>query len=310
MNRENNTGVLPPEGEESAEFENVNAEVNANAGATENSDVAPGGEEEAASNSNSPLQNNAVEVPETAVTEEVPEPNVTTTTKPKRTQSAAQQKTMASQAEERASLKSAGVAKPSVAMVATLASMRTKGNPSYNSAFANAVAGKPLNSYRAAKTARVPRKKANTVINTTVRNTNRGANGSVATNFMMPSAAANSRNNNGAAKETIGAIQSMGESAISTVREMMRLSTTLTKELAKTNNTAGLAAASEWKSNLAPLSSLRNESRRKPKKERKPRVRRSKKNASNSLLGLPPLPTALETIPEGENNNNAFTPPP
>jgi hypothetical protein len=244
---------------------------------------------EDSNNNNSPLGNNlnAVEVPESAMP-------ATTGTKAKRPQSAAQQKTIATQAEERATLKSAGVAKPSVAMVATLASMRSKGDPKYNSAFANAVAGKPLNSYRAPKTAKKGRKA--TVINTTATN-------NTATNF-MGSTAANIRTNNGAASDTIQSIQTMGESAISTVREMMRLSTTLTKELAKTNNSAGLARASEWKSNLAPLSSLRNMSRSKPKK---PRASRKKK--MNSLMGLPPLPAApagLNTIPE--ENNGAFTP--
>jgi len=264
-----NTGVLPPAEEESANFENVNTEMNNQAPA------------EASNNNNSPLGNNlnAVEVPESAMP-------AATGTKAKRPQSAAQQKTIATQAEERATLKSAGVAKPSVAMVATLASMRSKGDPKYNTAFANAVAGKPLNSYRAPKTAKKGRKA--TVINTTARN-------NTATNF-MGSAAANIRTNNGAASDTIQSIQTMGESAISTVREMMRLSTTLTKELAKTNNSAGLARASEWKSNLAPLSSLRNMSRSKPKK---PRASRKK---MNSLMGLPPLPTIAE------ENNGAFTP--
>lgn len=277
-----NTGVLPPAEEESANFENVNTGLNNQAAA------------EASNNNNSPLGDNlnAVEVPESAMPS-------TMGTKAKRPQSAAQQRTIATQAEERATLKSAGVAKPSVAMVATLASMRSKGDPKYNSAFANAVAGKPLNSYRAPKTAKKGRKA--TVINTTVRNANGTTN---ATNF-MGSTAANIRTNNGAASDTIQSIQTMGESAISTVREMMRLSTTLTKELAKTNNSAGLARASEWKSNLAPLSSLRNMSRAKPKK---PRASRKKK--TNSLMGLPPLPNApagLNTIPE--ENNGAYTPP-
>jgi len=293
------TGILPPEGEESANFENVNTGVEEagveEAGVEETGMENNGVEETAVNNSNSPLGDtlDAVELPESAM------PSVPAmTTKVKRTQSAAQQKTIAAQADERAILKSAGVAKPSVAMVATLASMKAKGDSKYNSAFANAVAGKPLNSYRTTKTAKKSRNA--TVTNTTAKNTNRNAN---LTNF-MGSTAANVRANNGAAASTVKSIQTMGESAISTVREMMRLSTTLTKELAKTNNSAGLARANEWKSNLAPLSSLRNMSRAKPKK---PRASRKKK--ANSIMGLPPLPAApagLNTI--AEENNGAFTP--
>ena len=296
-----NTGVLPPQGEESAVFENVN--MNANANGNENGN-----------GNNSPLGNaqDAVEVPSTV------EPAPVITGKAKREQSAAQKKTISSQAEERSKLKSAGVSKPSVAMVATLASMRVKNNPSYNTAFANAVAGKPLTTYRAPKTAKKSRKlnSLGTVLNTTLKkNNNNGA-----TSFMSPplSVAANARNNNGAAKNTISTIQSMGESAISTVREMMRLSTTLTKELAKTNNTAGLAAAL---SPLGPLSSMRNRNmtRAKPKK---PRASRKKAAASNTGLSdalgpniplmsntAPPPEPGLSTIAE-ENENVAMTPPP
>jgi len=274
-----NTGVLPPGGEENAEFENVNM----------------------------PLGAEGLTVPETAAetaAETTTETEPTMGPKPKRVQSAAQQKTISSQAEERASLKSAGVAKPSVAMVATLASMRTKGDPKYESAFANAIAGKGLNSYRTAKTAKAPRKGRATVINTTAKNSLFSGNGNAATNFMAPSATANSRTNNGAAQNTISSIQTMGDSAISTIREMMRLSTTLTKELAKTNNSAGLAAVA----NLA--SSAKNQSMKKGK-PRKPRTRKT-----NSLQSLPPLPVppseALPAIPEAsaQEENNAYTPPP
>ena len=263
-----NTGVLPPMTEENnAQFEDVNA-------ANDDTDTPLGDAPD------------ALEVPATTVSEL---PNIPSTfnsampsVKGKRQQTAAQKETIQRQAEERQKLKNAGVAKPSVAMVATLASKKAKGDPSYDSIFANAVAGKPLTQYRAPKTAKKGRN--STVLNTTMRN-----------NAPM-NMAANVRANNGAAKNTIDSIQAMGETAISTVREMMRLSTTLTKELAKTNNTAGLAAASEWKSNLAPLSSLRNMTRAKPKK---PRASRKKTAGPMNSLTAPSLPA----IPEGMENN-------
>jgi len=262
-----NTGVLPPTTEENVQFENVNT-----------GDDSPLGDKET-----------AIEVPSTAVSElpDIPATinSAAPSTKARREQTAAQKETMQRQAEERQKLKDAGVAKPTVAMVATLASKKAKGDPSYDSIFANAVAGKPLTQYRSSKTAKKGRN-GNTVTNTTLRSNTMGKNNTMGS----PSPAKNMRTNNTAAKNAISNIQAIGETAISSVREMMRLSTTLTKELAKTNNTAGLAAVSEWKSNLAPLSSLRNMSRAKPKK---PRASRKKKD---SLPGLP-------TIPEGMENN-------
>lgn len=279
-----NTGVIPPEGEESAEFENVNVNVNENGNGAE-----PVLESTEESNSNTPLGNipeNAIEVPATALNEEP------TMTKAKKPQSAKQQGTMAAQAQERASLKSAGVAKPSVAMVATLASMRSKGDAKYNSAFANAVAGKPLNSYR---TAKKPRKA--TVTNTSVepaRNNSsrttakkpRGVNSST-----QAASETNMRNrnivNSRAINGTIDAVLDIAESIGKQMGEMKRLIKTL-----------------------------------KAKRPTAPRTSRGKKtnntSRNNSLLGLSalPVPTGvntreLSTIPEGNaEENNAFTPPP
>ena len=118
MNKEQNTGVLPPEGEEAATFENVN--------------LGEGG----------PLGNaqNAVSVPASAVS------------KAKRQQSAAQQATMQSQAVQRAKLKEAGAKNTSVSAVATLARLMKEGDMSkYNTAFQKAVSGVPLSNFRAPK---------------------------------------------------------------------------------------------------------------------------------------------------------------
>jgi hypothetical protein len=313
MNTENNTGVLPPEGEESAEFENVSAGAE---GSNTNS------------NSNTPLGNgpatNVLEVPPAAMNAaeppainntEAPAMNTMPQTKGKKPQSAAQQQTIAKQAEERAALKNAGLAKPKIDVVATLASMKAKGDTKYNTAFANAVAGRPLNSYRTAKKTRgrkntvinatngpagiFSRNAAGNVVNSSMRNTKKmkkkGVNsGSQATTRgTAASIQTNMRNrnimNSTAMTGTVDAILDIAESIGKQMGEMKRMIKTL-----------------------------------KTKRPRAPRAA-----ASNSMLSLPPTsaetalfppPTglamnrALPSIPEeGEknnNDNNAFTPPP
>jgi hypothetical protein len=334
MNRENNTGVLPPEGEESAEFESVNANANVNANAAE-----PRLESTEGSNGNTPLGNAPESAAPNAPEPPAVEPNVTelngnanapmnattnatvnatanlpapTATKQKKPQSAKQQGTIAAQAQERASLKSAGVAKPSVAMVATLASMKAKGDTKYEAAFANAVAGRPLNSYRTAKTKKKG-KKNETATNTssvaglfsrnagvTAKNKRKGVNSGTQASSRFTSAMSqtNMRNrnmvNSQALNATVDSVLDIAESIGKQMGEMKRLIKTL-----------------------------------KAKKPAAPRASRKKNSVANalpgnnSLLGLPALPpippvpsqfnTALSIIPEVSNEgtgNTAYTPPP
>jgi hypothetical protein len=331
MEPETATGVLPPQGEESAEFENVNngAAANANANANANGNANNGaaaaaangnanngaGTPNTANNSNTPLGDTVAPLPPPALNvaatamNAVPAPTVT---KVKKTQSAAQQKTMTSQAEERASLKSAGVPKPSVAMVATLASMRTKGDPKYNSAFANAVAGKPLNSYRTAKKGK---KAKGTVINST-----NGPAGVFSRNV-----AVNARNNsvrNTKKKGVNSGTQAYSRGTAASVQTNMRSKNVVNTTMMNGKVDAVLDIAESIGKQLGEMKRMIKTL--KAKHTRGPRVTRNAVPANNSLLGLGPLPappgafnvgTELSTIPEGtagqeSNNNNAFTPPP
>jgi hypothetical protein len=321
----NNTGVLPPAGEESANFENVsnnsanssnnssnsaetpngvpgenavvpgeNAAVNAavpgeNAGVPGENAVAPLGAENSPVNTGVGTENaalgansaNAVEVPATALTAEP-------TGKPKRAQSAKQQATIAAQAAERASLKEAGVKKPTVAMVATLASMKARGDPNYNTAFANATAGRNLSSYR---TAKKPRKA--TVTNTTVARNNSAAprNNSAAprktakksktknTGFSSQTNLLGSNlPNTGAMNAKVDSIMSIAGAISTQVKELMHLARTLkSKRVVPRNNTARV---------------------------RKPR---SKKTATVNALGFGNLPTIPEENQQlRENNDNEY----
>lgn len=293
--------MLPPEQE--ATFENASNNEGETPPLNALPPTLPGAinEEESLEDNNSPLGNasNVVEVPPSALTNasltgvssllnstqnSALNSAVPATGRTKRAQSAAQRKTMNNQAIERQALKNAGVMKPSVAMVATLASMKARGDSRYNSAFANAISGKPLGIYRPEKTAKARGRKGNTVINATV-----GVNSSAAapTNFMSASPAANARANNGAAKNTIQGIQDMGTSAIEAIRGMMAASKTLTTELARTNNAAGLTRAL----NALPLLPLSQNSSKKTRR----RVPRKKNSA-----------TPLPIIPE-ESEQNSFT---
>ena len=324
------TGVLPPEGEESAEFENVNNSANAqtppntgnnNAGnnnAGNNAGNNNAGNNNAGNNNNAPLGDTIVPLPPPAVTvaanamNAVPEP--ATTTKVKKTQSAAQQQTMATQAEERASLKSAGVAKPSVAMVATLASMRSKGDPMYKTAYANAVAGRPLNSYRTAKKSK---KLKNTVTNTT------NAPAGVFSRNAAVNATNNSRRNTKKRGVNSGT-QAYSRGTAASVQTNMRNKNVMNSTAMNGTVDAVLDIAESIGKQLGEMKRMIKTL--KAKHHRGPRVSRSA-STKDSLLGLGPLPappgqfnagTELSTIPEGTanqelNNNNAntaFTPPP
>jgi hypothetical protein len=296
MSQERDSGILPPEQE--ATFENAS-----NEGATPppvSRPFLPGTvNEESGEDNNSALGNasNVVEVPPSGLNA-VSETNAslavlnsaapTATGKTKRAQTVAQKKTMQNQAAERQALKDAGVAKPSVAMVATLASMKAKGDSRYESAFANAVSGKALGSYRPEKTAKAPKaKKGNTVLNTTLGLT---SSTPAATNFMAASPAANARANSGMAKNAMQGIEEMGASACDTIRKMVAASKTLCKELAKTNNSAGLTRALNGLAGLPPLPLSSNATK---KKRRMPK----KKNAAQ---------TSLSTIPEASEENTTF----
>jgi len=199
----------------------------------------------------------------------------------KREQTVAQRKVMANQNVQRKLLVEAG-AKAPVWVVGKLASLAAAGDPRYDDAFARAARGDPLKNIVTARAK--GKKKGNTVINTTQKNS------SLVTSFMSPSPTANARANNGAAKNTIEGIEKMGAAACETIRSMVAASKTLCKELAKTNNAAGLSLALNRVNALSPLSTSGTK-KRKPVKPRGPR-----KTAKASLSPIP--------------EENAFSPPP
>jgi hypothetical protein len=199
----------------------------------------------------------------------------------KREQTVAQRKVMANQNVQRKLLVEAG-AKAPVWVVGKLASLAAAGDPRYDDAFARAARGDPLKNIVTARAK--GKKKGNTVINTTQKNS------SLATSFMSPSPTANARANNGAAKNTIEGIEKMGAAACETIRSMVAASKTLCKELAKTNNAAGLNLALNRVNALSPLPASGTK-KRKPVKPRGPR-----KTAKASLSPIP--------------EENAFSPPP
>lgn len=332
MNRESNTGVLPPEGEESANFESVNAGANAGVNNAE-----PVLESVEGSNGNTPLGNapeSAVEVPATAlnaepntvanVTNAAPEPEPTATvaptaTKAKKPQSAKQLGTIAAQAQERASLKSAGVAKPSVAMVATLASMRSKGDAKYNTAFANAVAGKPLNSYRTAKTQKKSKK------NATVTNSTAGPDGVFSRNAMNGVNTSKRKTaKNKKAKGVNSGTQSYSKGTAAASQTFMRNRNIVNSNALNSKIDAVLDMADSIGKQMGEMKRvIKTLKAKRPSAARTSRSKNmGRKNTvgSNSLLGLPPIPPVptdfnmdLSTIQEGNENNNGnngFTPPP
>ena len=316
---EQNAQVEPPAAEETAQ-NGQNGQNGQNAQNGQNGQNAQNGQNgqnaQNGQNGQNEFENVGVEeeapeeVVEEAPEEVVEEAPVEEAPPAKRQQSLKQKQTMSEQAEERQKLKNAGVAKPSVAMVATLTKLRTKEDSSYDTAFANAVAGRPLNSYRQ-KTEKKPRaRKGETVINTTARNgrNNAGRNNasrntaSNATSFMAPpSQAANVRANSEAAAATIKSIEQMGASAMGTIRAMVDATKNLARELAKTGNSSGLERVSSSLVNSnSNISKLFNSGTNTSKKARKPRgPRKSKKNTAVNVSAMPPLPV----IPEGEGEN-------
>ena len=259
----NNTGVLPPAGEETANFENVssnNNSNNSNSAETPNGQpgenaVTPLGAANAEENGATAVENtatavnpaNAVENTATAVNQQentanaglgnianvVPVPvTAEPTAKPKRAQSAKQQATLAAQAAERASLKEAGVKKPTVATVATLAAMKARSDPNYETAFTNATQGRPLNSYRTG-TAKKSRKA--TVTNTTVARNNSAAVRKTAkksktknTGFATQTNLLGTNiRNTGAMNAKVDSIMSIAGAISAQVKELMHLAKTL-----------------------------------------------------------------------------------
>jgi hypothetical protein len=158
--------------------------------------------------------------------------------------------------------------------------MKARGDPSYNTAFANATAGKKLNSYRTAK-------KSKTVTNTTARNNSAALktakkSKSKGTNSVF-STQANLRGSNipntGAMNAKVDSIVSMAADISAQVNELMRFAKTL-------------------KSGRAPNTIVKNTT------AKKPRASKKTAQAANSLLGLPPLPVAAsaeETATAQEN---------
>jgi hypothetical protein len=303
----NNTGVLPPQAEETANFENVNSSNN-NSNNSNSAETPPGVPEE---NAVTPLgAENTVNAPETAVNapetavnqpentvnaEEntglgnianvVPVPvTAEPSAKPKRAQSAKQQATLAAQAAERASLKEAGVKKPTVATVATLAAMKARSDPNYDTAFANATQGRPLNSYRTG-TAKKSRKA--TVTNTTVARNNSAAPPKTAkksraknTGFAtQTNLLGTNLPNTGAMNAKVDSIMSIAGAISAQVKELMHLAKTLkSKRTAPRNNTVRV---------------------RKPK---------GKKTATTNALGFGNLPVIPEESEQqlGANNNATY----
>ena len=309
-----NTGVLPPQVEETANFENVNNN-SSNSNNSNSAETPPGAPEE---NAVTPLgAENAVNAGETAVNGEetavneaqsavnqaesavnqaentglgnianvVPVPvTAEPTAKPKRAQSAKQQATLAAQAAERASLKEAGVKKPTVATVATLAAMKARSDPNYDTAFANATQGRPLNSYRTG-TAKKSRKA--TVTNTTVARNNSAAPPKTAkksraknTGFAtQTNLLGTNLPNTGAMNAKVDSIMSIAGAISAQVKELMHLAKTLkSKRTAPRNNTARV---------------------RKPK---------GKKTATTNALGFGNLPVIPEESEQqlGANNNATY----
>lgn len=278
---ENNTGILPPEAEESANFENVNV-----------TPPLPPAETPAAEN-NGPLGNvlNGVEniaAPPAAVQEENSLMLNAATKKPKKEQSAAQKKTITNQAAERQKLKEAGVAKPSVAMVATLTSMRAKDDPNYASAFANAVSGKPLNQFRTAK-----KKRKNTVLNTsaatTVAKTKKSRTKSI---FSRNTGTGTQANNSRTSRTRNGNAQTMPRGVGTASQTNMRNRNIVNTAVMNTTVDAVLEMADSIGKQLAEMKRMV-----KTLKARRTAVRTRKAStaSTNSLLGLPPAPAGVNT---------------
>ena len=283
-----NTGILPPEAEESANFENVN--------------VTPPPPQENNVTPPPAQQNNVPPVP---VQEENSLVVNTATTKPKREQSAAQKKTITNQALEREKLKSAGVAKPSVAMVATLTSMSAKGDPNYETAFANAVSGKPLNQFRTAK-----KRKTNTVLNTSLATakTKKSRSKSIFSRNTGTGTEANSRTRNGNAQTMPRGVGTASQTNMrdrnivntavmnSTVDAVLEMADSITKQMGEMKRMiktlkARRGSVRTRKTSTAPSNSLLG----------------LPPAPSNSLLGLPPAPgfnTGLSPIPEASREND------
>jgi hypothetical protein len=225
------------------------------------------------------------------------------TGKTKREQTLAQKKVMANQNVQRQLLVKAGRKSPPVWVLGKLASLAAAGDPRYDNAFARAARGDPLKNIVTAKAR--GKKKGNTVVNVTTQK-----NSSLATSFMSPSPTANARANNGAAKNTIEGIEKMGAVACETIRSMVAASKTLCKELAKTNNTAGLSLAMNRVNALAPLPPS-------TKKQRKPRVA-PKTGTKKGKVAVPSTiaeeseqgPFSTEAPLERESVQDAFSPPP
>ena len=340
MNSERATGevptVVPPETEESGEFENVNVE----------------GMEE--SNSNSPLRNNtAVEVPATALNA-VPAAN--TGKRPFKME----------QADELAKLKnaiaSAGTAvKAKAPVAAKLASARLKGDPMYQNMFENATRGENIsvkyetNATRRRKN-RAKAKKQGTVVNTSLPPVpqTKKEKGKKSIFSRNNSARNNSARNNSAsvvppvvppvARSTMKKAKNMGSQA--SVRGVAAMSQTNLRYKNMLNTQAISGTVDAVLDIAESIEKQMGEMKRmirtlKAKRPRAPRVKAAAVNAgtngeNNSLLGLSPLPAppgglnvgqGLSAIPEvntaqeqSNNNNefranngensNAYTPPP
>ena len=286
---ENNTGILPPEAEESANFENVNITLAETPAPPLN-----------AAENNSPLGNANTPVPE-AVHEENSLVINAETKKPKRQQSAAQLKTITNQAAERQKLKNAGVAKPSVAMVATLTSMSAKGDPNYNSAFANAVSGKPLNQFRTAK-----KKRKNTVLNTSAATTTAAKTKKSRTKSIFSRNTGTGTQTNGARTSTTrnGNAQTVPRGVGTASQTNMRNKNIVNTSVMNSTVDAVLEMADSIGKQLTEMKRMI-----KTLKARRGvvRTRKASTASTNSLLGLPPLPpginTGLSPIPEASQEN-------
>jgi hypothetical protein len=303
MNSETNTGILPPEGEESAEFENVNATPENSATNSNNSNTPLANVP--ALNANDEAVENAIEVPATAMNavEALPP----TTTKAKKPQSVAQQQTIAKQAQERAALKNAGLAKPKIDVVATLASMKAKGDTKYETAFANALAGRPLNSYRTAKKTKA---RKNTVTNAT-----NGPAGVFSRNA-LGNVNSSMRNTKKTKKKGVNSgTQAISRGTAASIQTNMRSRNMMNATVTSGTVDAVLDIAESIGKQLGEMKRMIKTL--KAKRTRGPRVSTSRAS-NNSLLTLPPpsgLNAGLSTVYEGatgeENNTfNDFTPPP
>jgi len=348
MEREANTGILPPEGEESAEFENVNVGLGSN-NANANSS-----EESANSANTPPITNTALEVAPTELNAVAPTQTNTAAARPFKE---LQKEEMLKLQEAITSAGTVVKGKPLVAkatVASKLASARKSGNPEYNTMFQNAVRGEDIgskyetNASRARKN-RAKAKKLGTVTNTTVKNT-KGKKGIFSRNTAVNAAvnvAANvapaptAKKSTKASTKTSRGVNSGTQSNFRGVNSGTQASFRGVAASAQTNmknknilNSVAMSGTvdavldiaesigkqlGEMKRMIKTLKAKRTRGPAKTKTAKAPKAANGAAAAENSsLLGLGPLPgsnvgsslsTIQEVSSENNNNNNGFTPP-